>query len=113
MINTLRRDGFQLHKVYAYSTVLHDVGQTGRSDTAMLSLVAQAALDWQGDQEDDLNNVEVLHLLKQLAATVLFPTCLKIDGRTNPTPMTLVLANIQSPTKLVVCMHSCPINVQL
>jgi hypothetical protein len=113
MINTLRRDGFQLHRVYAYSTVLHDVAQPSRSNTAVSSSVAQAALDWQGDQEDDLDDVEVLHLVKQLAATASFPTCLKIGGRSNSTPTTLVLAKIQSPTRPVVCMHLCPINVQL
>jgi hypothetical protein len=61
------RGRFQLHRVCAYATIVHNCSTFKRQ--RFDPDVQQSALNWQADPDDDLHEVEVFHHLKQLAAT--------------------------------------------
>jgi hypothetical protein len=85
---------FQLHRVYVYAVVsIHEHGSEPEDWG-----VERAALDWQADQDDDLEELEVYHNLKHLAVTR--PSVRRILSSSNGTnaATTTLVANVQSPT---------------
>lgn len=88
---------FQIHRVCAHATVIHDSSAFRRLLVARESLAKQEALDWQADQGDDLDEAEVFHHLQNQAATS--PLLLKTFSQTERTRSTTVLvASALSPS---------------
>ncbi|KAG0606044.1 hypothetical protein M758_9G108900 [Ceratodon purpureus] len=61
---------YVIDKVYVHATVIHDPAKIRRLSEARtckrISLERQAALDWQQDSDDELDEGEVIHHLKQV-----------------------------------------------
>ena len=95
------RGRFQIHRVCVYATIAHHgsafrhLSQAIRTEP--IRQVQQAALDWQADQEDELDEVEVFHHLKELdAMSVSIAGASLASDRT--AGMTTLVASAQSPT---------------
>jgi hypothetical protein len=91
----------QLHRVCVYAVVREFEHTPGREDAvvrdsenSLYSEHDREARDWQADQDDDLDELEVLHHLKQLSA---IKWMLSSSNGNNAATATLV-ANVQSPT---------------
>lgn len=87
---------FQIHRLCAHATVIHDASAFRPLLAAReLTLAKQEALDWQADQGDDLHEGEVFKHLQQQAATS--PLLLQSLDHTNVATSTLV-ASALSPS---------------
>jgi hypothetical protein len=87
---------FQIHRLCAHATVIHDASAFRQLLAAReLTLAKQEALDWQADQGDDLDEGEVFKHLQQQAATS--PLLLQSLDHTNVATSTLV-ASALSPS---------------
>lgn len=70
---TFPNERYQLQRVYILATVLHNASKIGHVLPKFENCPrTQHALDWQADQETDLDEVEVYKSLKQMAATINF-----------------------------------------
>jgi hypothetical protein len=96
------RERFQIHRVCAYATVAHDASTFRHLSRAIraepVRQVQQAALDWQADQEDELDEVEVFHHLKQMDAMSWSIAGASLASDRTAGMTTTLLASAQSPT---------------
>ncbi|KAG0562788.1 hypothetical protein KC19_9G171100 [Ceratodon purpureus] len=94
------RGRYELHKLHAYatawSTSLHNSSAMPAFELTTATPATQAALDWQADQDDVLDDLEVFHHLKHMATTYSFPEAPYDDGAMGASCTTLV-ASVQSP----------------
>ncbi|KAG0561082.1 hypothetical protein KC19_9G035300 [Ceratodon purpureus] len=95
------RGRLQIHRICAHATVAHDASTFKHHSKSIraepIRQVQQAALDWQPDQEDDLDKEEVFHHLKQLAAKDASMAGISLANDHIP-GMTTLLASAQCPT---------------
>jgi hypothetical protein len=90
---------FQLHRVCIYAVVsIHEHGSEPEDAVVRDWESETAALDWQADQDDDLDELEVFHHLKQLAATRSRVRRMLSSRIGNHAATATLAANVQSPT---------------
>lgn len=85
--NTVMRR-FQIQRLCAHATVIHDAASTARrlSEGGDLKVAKQEALDWQADQDEDQDELEVFqHLRQQALSSPLFDEVFAQTNRLNAT----------------------------
>jgi hypothetical protein len=90
---------FQLHRVCIYAVVSMHAPHPNSFDVWKdTHLVDREALNWQADQDDDLDELEVYHNLKQLAVTSSSVRRILSSSNGNNAATTTLVATVQSPT---------------